>query len=493
MANITLSEKPNIVSVLEQVKEASASEVKLLLPKDTSYWNVLALKTLSRQAKAYGKELKFVAQNEQGKSLLAAFRGELPSARGVKAASPSILDQVLIFFQVARWKVLAIFGGLVLFVVAVVFVTLFYLSEAIVTVNFNTSPLVKTAAVSLDPQVSAPEIEGMVIPAISVDVQESGVYEVETTGEKEVGTKAEGTITAYNYDTSNSKSFSEDDELITEEEGLRFLLNESIEVEEASASAEGADRLISPGTTEVKVTAEKIGSSYNIAKGTNLYFESLDDDFWDDVYARAAEDFSGGESRTVSVATVQDQEQLLAEGLEQIKSKCSESLSGKLLEDQKLTGKAVVATPLEQSYTPAIGEEADNLSLSLKVRCSTLAYSGGDLNDVWQGRLAGLVPEGFELRDDDLEVSILTVERPPEAQGLVLQTEVETKLAPKVDEEKIREDLVGRSFSDLDAYFSTLPDINSYELQLKPPIIPGILGRFPLNKDRIHVIFGDNS
>ncbi len=492
MTNVTLSEKPNIVSVLEKIKGASVSEVKLLLPKDTSYWNVLALKTLSKQAEAYGKELKFVAQNEQGKKLLAAFRGEPVSAKDVKKAGPSFLDQIFTFFQTARWKILAVLGGAVLVLVVAVFVTLFYLSEATITVNFNTSPLVKTAAVILDPQVSVSEVEGMTIPAIPVDVQESAEYETETTGEKDVGTKAEGTITAYNYDTDNSKSFPSGDALITEDEGLRFLLDESIEVEEASSSAEGSDRLISPGTSEVKVTADKIGSSYNISKGVTLYFEDLDDDFWDDVYAKAAKDFSGGESRTIPVVTAQDQEQLLSDGLEQIKSKCSESLSGKLLEDQKLTGKAVVATPLEQAYTPAIGEEAEKLNLLLKVRCSTLAYSEEDLSEVWLGKLESLVPEGFELRSDDIEISVLTVERPSEGQGLVLQTEVETKLSPKVDEEKIREDLVGRSFSDLDAYFSTLPDVNSYELQLRPPVIPAILGRFPFKKDRIHVVFGDS-
>ncbi len=491
MTNLTLSKRPNIVSVLEEIKAAPVSEVKILLPKDPRYWNVIALRTLSEQARAYGKDLDFVAQNERGKNLLAVFRGETISAESGKPGV-SFIDRFKAWMQIARWKIIGIAAGAIVLLGGALFAALFYLSEATIIVHFNTSPLVKTATITLDPQISELDSEQMVIPAIPVDVQESGTYEIETTGSKEVGTKAEGEITAYNYDVDSSKSFSDGSILITEDTGLKFLLDGAIEIEEASSSAEGSDRIISPGTVSAGVTAEKIGSDYNIEQRTDLYFEDLDDDFWDNIYARAEEDFSGGESDVVSVVTAQDQEDLLSQSLEEIKSQCSQSLSGKLVGDQKLTGKAVLATPVEQNYTPGEGEEADNLELVLRVRCSTLAYSEEDLNKIWSAKLEDLVPEGFELREDDPKVNVLTVEKPKEGEGILIHTEVESVLAPKVEEERFKEDLVGRSFSDLEAYFSTIPDVNSYELRLWPPLIPGILGRLPFNRDRLHIEFGDS-
>ena len=363
------------------------------------------------------------------------------------------------------------------------------LSRATVSLVLNITPLVKTAEAVLDPSCSEVDLEKMILPAISITVEEAGSFEGPATGEKEVGEKARGDVLVYNYDTEKGKKLPKASPIITSE-GLKFLLDEEISLDEASENADPdnpALRVTKPDEVEVKVTAEKIGPDGNIKKDIVLNFVDLDEDYWDDVFAKAKEDFSGGESKKVTVATNTDQEKLLSESLEMLSARCVTGLSGKLVGDQTLEKKATEATTLEKNFSPALGEETEKVKLDLKVRCEGLAYSEVELRELLSGTLHSLVPEGFELSPEDPEVTVLAAEKRKEGKGLILQTKVKGEVISDVDEEKIREALVGRTFSDAQAYFSTLPNINSYRVRFWPPI-PRILGRFPFREDKIQIV-----
>lgn len=492
MIKISLPENPDLVAVLRQIKEATDGTVELLLPAPPEQWNVLSLKTLAKQASDWGKEVQFSSQDEAGQTLLGFLGGGKGEDIGGEAAPAKgslvgrIRFRIALGFLKSRFVLIGV-GVLILLLGATV-AGLYFFAQATVVLTLDTSPLVKTVPVIIDPALTAPDPEKMALPAISVVVEETGSFEGDASGEKEVGSKATGTVTAYNYDTDKGKQFPKGSPLITSS-GLKFFLDEAISLAEASTSADPtnpAKRIIDPEEIEVKVTAEAIGSNYNIKKETTLNFSDLDESFWEDVFTKAAADFAGGESKQVTVAKVEDRDRLLAESLDGLSKKCSSGLSGKLVGDQRLEEKANEVAVVEKTFSPALGEETAKVKLDLKVRCEGLAYSEGEIQQLLAGTFNSLVPEGFRLSSEIPEVTILTAEKNREGSGFTFQTKVKGDIVPELDEEAIREKLVGQSFKTSEAYFSSLANISSYRVNLRPPM-PWLLGRYPLSKDRIHI------
>jgi len=354
--NITLSEIPDLVSINKKMRSTDSESIRFLLPQKIDYWTVVDLRIISTWANELGKEVFFVAQGKEPKRLLALFKGEAePQHSEAKRKVPFGFNFGNIF-ELSLWKALVGFLGLVLILAVVGVLTLFYFWRATVIVRMNSSSLVKNREVLLDPTVESINKDELKIPAIPVSVENADTFEKAASGSTEVGNKATGDVVTYNYDTKDAREFSSGSPLISSND-LRFFLNADVELSEASSSADPDDptkRVIEPSTVEVKVTAESIGSQYNIDEDTKLYFEELDEDLWEEVYTVTNEDLSGGESRTVSVATKEDQDTLLSSSLKKFKSECEESLSGKLVGDQKLSGKGIAISVLEKIGIPAI-------------------------------------------------------------------------------------------------------------------------------------------
>jgi len=496
MTKISLPEKPDLTLVLRKISKAPEGEAELLLPPEPQFWSVLSLKVLKRQAEYWGKEVKFVAQDEAGEKLLRFLRGEeVESSAEVPPALGIFAKMEAVFRGLKGWRLRTplILGVVVVLILCVVIFGLFFFSRATVRLTLNTNSLVKTVGVILDPSLEAMDAEKMALPAIAVSVEEHGSFEGDATGRKSVGEKAQGKIIAYNYDTHSSKVFPKGSQLVTDE-GLQFVLDAEIKLNEASESADPDNpslRVTEPDEVEVKVTAGKIGSSYNIKKGTKLDFSDLDESYRSDVFAKAKEDFSGGSSREVKVVTSEDQNRLLSDSLRKLSSECVSGLSGKLVEDQKLAEKATEVAELEKTFSPALGEESDKVHLELRVGCRGFAYSEKQLEQLLSQTLTALVPEGFTLSSGGPEITILAVEKRKDGEGYLLQTKIVGKVSSRVDEQKIKEVLAGSTFSQAQTYLATLPDINSYRVSFWPPL-PQILGRFPFRADRIRIVVDEN-
>jgi len=476
MIKLSLPENPDVISILSEVKKSPEGDVVLLLPPKPALWNVLALKTLAARLSEWGRAVEFKAQDKKGEILLTFFRGEpQEKKKGKKRYSLKVGP-----------KTLPILGGGAVSLVAGMAAICIFLPKATLNLKVNTLPLVKITEVVVDPNATAPDSENYILPAIKISVEQEGSFEKATTGEKEVGNKAKGTVTIYNRDTDDDYSFSEGTQIQTEN-GLNFLLGADVSLKEASPSTQPDQSVtITPTHTDVEALAAAIGSNYNIKKGIKLIISKLDESRQDDVYALASENFSGGDSRTVKTVQTSDQEAVLSQATEELTSQCTKGLTGKLIGDQRLETKTVKSVIGEKVFSPALGEEADIVKLLLKITCEGLAYSEEQLHQLLTSVLQKLVPEGFTLSPESQKVEILTAEEAPEGEQIILQAKIEGQVIQKVDIESIKEAVKGHTFSDAWAYLTTLPHINSYEINFWPPL-PSFLRRLPFQKERIEI------
>src|SRR6185369_85908 len=104
-----------------------------------------------------------------------------------------------------------------------------------------------------------------IISAKPVSTTVDGSLTIDTTGKKDVGNKAKGTVTVYNNDNSSTKLTS--GTAIKSSNGLTFLLDKDITIASASGDIFSGTK---PGTVDVGVTARDIGTESNLPSGTKF-------------------------------------------------------------------------------------------------------------------------------------------------------------------------------------------------------------------------------
>src|SRR5690606_15142089 len=136
----------------------------------------------------------------------------------------------------------------------------------------NSQPLTRsiTVKVNADAATSAEQktLKGTVVTAGIEDSRE-----VETSGEKLVGEKAEGKVKIVNK-TDSEREFKKGTTLVydSDDKEYAFTTNDEVTVPAATSEEEtpGGTITITPGSAEVEVTAAEIGSTYNIKKDKSL-------------------------------------------------------------------------------------------------------------------------------------------------------------------------------------------------------------------------------
>ena len=231
------------------------------------------------------------------------------------------------------------------------------------------------------------------------------------------------------------------------------------------------------------VTAEKIGTAYNITSGKTFHFLSGCDSIGS-IAGQNSDASTGGTSEEVTIATVADQSKLLTDLQKELVSKAKETIHSRSGIDEVVVDKAIKTTVVEKTYSHAVGEQAEEVTLTLKIKLTTITYKGADIQELISQTLSGLVPSGYTLFPGETEIEPLT----PAIKGakLTFKAKVSAQVIPEIDEEKIKNDLAGRNARSAQDYLNSLSDITVYELVLWPNL-PESLQRIPKTIKRITI------
>jgi len=356
-----------------------------------------------------------------------------------------------------------------IFLGGVFFLAYWYLPKAEVTLWVKPQIVEKNFTLKLDPKISTPNQKELVLPAEEVKAVISGQKKKTTTGTKLVGEPARGEITIYNR-TPQEKTFEAGTQIVGPN-NLKFALDEKVTV--ASESA-GSDYTRIPGKAKVKVTATAIGSEGNLAAGTEFSIANFSKS---DYVAKNEEAFSGGTSREVQVVAKEDQEKLVEELTEELKSKAKEELEKKVPSGKKLVEESLAWKIEEKSFDKKVGEEGDELSLNLKISFTALTFSEKDFQQLAEEEIKKTIPPGFEYKPEETETKF-TFKSVTKEEVAVFDAYFKASLFPTLDLEAIKKNLAGKYPEIGKAYLGSLPQVDSYEAKIYPRF-PGRLATFP--------------
>lgn len=524
---IILTESDDVVSAIKKIKDSKQTSLEIFIPEKGSIsGNLLNLKILKKEAVKLNKKIVFEGEMLKEKTQLSAefVEGDILDhyepeeqdfdKRRVKTSRAkdliSDLKNKINNILKGRKKLAAAFAGiLAALVIAALFLVIWFLPSANLSLVVNSEVLVKSVGIVLTPSYAQPEKEdqaqleeskaGNVLSSILIEVNETKIQGTKATGKKKVGEKASGKVTVKNW-TDIEKQLSKGETITSVErvdgERLNYFLNSDALVPAKtatiSATPETRTTIDKPGAAEVEVAAENVGESYNLSEGKlfTLGGESLD--FFEVVSETV---LSGGSSREVTVVTNEDREKLSKALNEVLKEKAKGDLESKLVVDQKLHGGTVKYDVVGEKYSREIGDEADDFSLTLEIKAQALVYSEAKLNELLENVLKDFVPEGFEISDRDREMKVDVLRalgepssepNPTDAQTAEIQVKIRSYVLPEIDPDKISRGLVGLRLSFAQEYLTNIPNIESYQIQLWPPL-PSFLRTMPRSKGRINI------
>lgn len=315
--------------------------------------------------------------------------------------------------------------------------------------------------------------EDNILPARILADKVSGEKTKSTTGTKLIGDKAKGTVQVAN---GNSAAINlSTGTILTSSSGFKF-------VTDKEASISGQILPGSPGMADVEVTAFDIGSAYNLAKGeifnVGSYSKAL-------VAATSVGDFTGGSSQQVPAVSAEDQvlleEELKTELSQNIKSR----LLTKVLEDEIFIGDLAAFEVSGKNFDRSVGEQAENLKLSLEINASGLATNRSNILDYAKGVLSGKAPSGYLLSNDQIDFRFTFVSA--EEEKYLYEVAIGGNFLPDVNTEVIKKKILGKSTTAAKEYLDSIPGFAhaDVDLGIKFPgpfkTIPRIAGKIVID------------
>lgn len=359
------------------------------------------------------------------------------------------------------WKVT--FGFLLPVILVLALVALFVLPQGKVIVYPKTDSVVRDIEVTAGTEIGEVDTSKMLLPAIKVIKTLSLQDTFQSTGKKEVGTKAEGKIRIINLTGKPINLRASTTVLTLGNKNYQFLEDQNnIKAIPPTQLQTGKYQ-----PTVVDVVAAAGGEDYNVPAGTRL--EITNQVFGSQpqvLYAKTETALLGGTSRFLSVVGEDDfknaQSVLVGKMISQIRNDLAS-------QNLQLPDKAYTAEVVDFLPDKAAGTESPSFTVSLKATIKGLAVNQDQLESLVEGRIIKSLPENEKLINSlsgslDIKTKNLNFDT-----GLaVLNIHVEARSSAQVKLDGLEQELLGKSKQEVSDVLLARSDIEKIDIILSP-------------------------
>jgi len=351
--------------------------------------------------------------------------------------------------------------GIVAAVLLIAFLVwaIFFAPRATVVVSAKTNDKSVNVKVNSNDTV-ATDASKETMKAVKVTKTEDKKVNFQATGSKNVGEKASGTVTM-SYQSQSGTTVPAGTRLSTSG-GLVFMTDEAATIP-ASTVGGGCFPTACPGTTSVSVTAAEGGAKYNAATG---YMSGAPSG----VSTRLDGPTSGGTDKIAKVVTDADiqkaKEDLVDDEDDGKEAELKTSLKGaKYIEGSYGVSYADVTT------TPAVNEEATSgtATLNTKVTYSLYGVTSSELGKFLDKFIKNELGDDenqyvYDNGKDDAEFQDIT----NTDKGASFTIVATAKVGPKLDENEIRKQSLGKKGGDIQESLQTIPGVEDVDVSYFP-------------------------
>jgi len=367
---------------------------------------------------------------------------------------------------------LVIFTGVGLILLLALFYFFILQTSATITISQNPKMEEKSASAVFSPN-SQTNVDEGILSAEIVSVEEEGSVSTNTSGKKDIGTKAKGTVTIFNNDTDPVNLSS--GTVITASNGQKFTLDSAISVASASGDIFSGTK---PGTKNVNVTASDIGTEANVPSDTKFTVGTSKT-----VAGKNDNAFSGGSKKSITVVSEKDISKLRNDLPKSLADKAKNDLSPKISEGKSVIENYIDTDLQEENFDKKEEDEAKQITLKGKVSFDFVSYKNDDMLSFAQK----LFDDGnYSLDKNNLKVSAKNI-KVEKDEDITADVIVKAGLFAKIDTNSLSKQIAGEPVSKAKNLIGNLENVSNVNINVSPPL-PFISGNLPKNPDKIKII-----
>ncbi len=407
---------------------------------------------------------------EMPEDIPAAAKPKGPKKSKSKKTGPNIPN-----FDIFRKKLFLAIAAGVLFIIFLIW-AIWFAPHATVNIKAKTTTEDVNAPIGLNVNGTTDIDEKILQPTVQ-QVKKTFSTDFNATGKKDIGTKATGTITLYNRETTESTVTVPAGTAVSTN-GLNFITASTAVIPRARFVGS-----LNPGTVNVAVSAQNVGDEYNISSGESFTVagqSSL-------ISGRNSSSFSGGSKKTVTVVSDSDINSARAKIIEQNGEAGRKELEDKF-DDKKyvIIEKSYKSDPTTTTSSPASGNEASNAKLTVEITYTLTALKKDDVNKI----LNSILKEEIETEKNQkvFDNGITKLEFVDfNDNGVTLKTV--GYIGPNVDEKVIKPQLVGKNYEEIRERIKSIEGVQEVETNFFPfwvstaPGVDKIEIKFVVDKD----------
>lgn len=353
-----------------------------------------------------------------------------------------------------------------------------FLPKADIKIYVEPKILEKDAQVVADPNQKTVDETNRIIPGQIIETEISGTAKESATGKRQIGDPAKGVVRVYN--ATDQQLALKAGQVLTNDSGVQFKLDKSVEVASKSASAATPPSQSDP----VGVTAVAIGADGNIPSSVELKVGNYSKS---DVVAKTEGNFSGGTSKEVTVVSSEDQQKLLASLASNLRKQAQQKLQDKY-PSKKILEEALAEQIISKSFSKNINDQAGEFSLNMTLRYKGTAFDDTDLKTIVSKLVTTQVPDGFELNLSETETQA-DVSKLEKDGKLIFLARFKAKLLPKIDTDKIKSQIKFKTPAEVASFLKGMDNVLGSEIKMSPNL-PKILERVPIFVRNIKIEVG---
>lgn len=350
----------------------------------------------------------------------------------------------------------AVFIGILVFW----FLAVFTLPKATITIKTDTSSQAATANFTASPSAQTATIDQGIIPAKAAESAKNDSQKAAATGSKDVGTKATGSVTITNC---TDESVTIPGGTAVSSNGLNFMTNNTIQLEEGSFSSGGNCKTTGDHVGSVGVTAQNNGDQYNL--GARSYSVSGQSGS----VKAAGSDMAGGSSKVIKVVTQSDVDSA-KEKLTSGDDAAKEQLKKTLQDDGYFAITETFKVKDEQTtITPKVGEEGSEVTVSNKGTYTMLGVKEDDLKAVIAHSVDQQIDaDKQQVQDYGLSGATFKVDKTDNNGGDEISVNTQVAVGPKIDENQLKTEIAGKKRGDTENIIKALPGVKETDVDYSP-------------------------
>lgn len=342
-----------------------------------------------------------------------------------------------------------------LILIIIYFLIHIFLTSATVVLSIKPKVINQTESVTFSSTVD--KSTDNTIAAKDLSVTQEGVTSTSTTGKKEVGEKAKGTVTVFNI-SDTTETFPQGTVIISSNQ-LEFTLLDKVTVASGSGDAISGK---TPGKANVNAQASKSGTEYNLPSNTKF---SIGND--SSIAAKNDNPFSGGTKKEITVVAKEDVNKLLTELPKKLEQKAMEEFKKTLPSETALLPVFIKNNVTKKNFDKDIGDQSNQLVLTGTVNYQALSYNRNDLSSFAKKIIQKGTSKDLIANDKDIKIDIKNIDK---KNGNEVSADLDIKgiLLPNINSQDLINKIKGLSIKDVTALLTKIPGVSKVNISIFP-------------------------